>query len=505
MLPSTYIEFLRSIESAYPVEQWKVGSTRVWPVIRILLGRTAGVAAAAGPDKAPGPEVSPKGRTGSAIDFCFQSARRWIAGARDRSHQAKIGPRDVLLLSDAVSSVPILDFWYDRFCEPIMEVAGKQGYSSLLLHPSHSYRIPRHSPSFFVQSPLEFQLMKAALRTRTPELEAEAYPEFLAEVSNSGLDTGTIEPGAIAAEARRIGAAADYFERMIAGVRPRLCFVVDYYNATGMGFVLAGHRTGVPVIDLQHGGQGPFHEAYASWTRLPAEGYELLPDIFWTWSENDAVTIKNWSDSTSRHDAIAGGNVWLVKWVDPTDELVAAHDEIVARKLSLGKGVHVLITLSPGRGEPRHLRSIFEARKLAPQGWRWWIRLHPSTSDSEANRVVRLLADQGWNMDEVDAITRLPLPALLRHTDVHVTYASSACFDAAQFGVPSVVTSEEGRDAVALEATPRSENLPPFVTMAGDHNSIVEAIQRLIELETLECHQTADAATVFRGLMTRVR
>ena len=45
---------------------------------------------------------------------------------------------------------------------------------------------------------------------------------------------------------------------------------------------------------------------------------------------------------------------------------------------------------------------------------------------------------------ELDLPTVFPLTALLRHADVHITASSSTVIEAEYFGVPSIVTHEDG-------------------------------------------------------------
>ena len=59
---------------------------------------------------------------------------------------------------------------------------------------------------------------------------------------------------------------------------------------------------------------------------------------------------------------------------------------------------------------------------------------------SEREKIRQLLKQcQSANI-ELDLATDLPLLALLRHADVHITHCSSTVIEAESFGVPSVIT-----------------------------------------------------------------
>jgi hypothetical protein len=54
---------------------------------------------------------------------------------------------------------------------------------------------------------------------------------------------------------------------------------------------------------------------YANWSKLPSEGYELMPDYFWVWDENNKVNIVETMPDTSPYPKpIVGGNLWGSYW-----------------------------------------------------------------------------------------------------------------------------------------------------------------------------------------------
>ena len=111
------------------------------------------------------------------------------------------------------------------------------------------------------------------------------------------------------------------------------------------------------------------------------------------------------------------------------------------------------MTLQPQYGLPgwdNNLPDWFiHAVKHSPDHWEWWFRLHPQMYkgryDDEAQNLISIL-QQSQLLDkvEIDRSTQLPLYALLRHCDVHVTGHSSSVIEADQFGIPSIVTHING-------------------------------------------------------------
>jgi hypothetical protein len=101
----------------------------------------------------------------------------------------------------------------------------------------------------------------------------------------------------------------------------------------------------------------------------------------------------------------------------------------------------VLVTLQTGVTAPLDLGVLSPAMETSPTTWRWWVRSHPTMSDAELSRALALLPTGRVSRADVEWVTELPLPALLRHTDVHVTVDSTVVLEAKAFGVPSVVLS----------------------------------------------------------------
>ncbi|MBA2506464.1 MAG: hypothetical protein H0V29_11055, partial [Thermoleophilaceae bacterium] len=182
-----------------------------------------------------------------------------------------------------------------------------------------------------------------------------------------------------------------------------------------------------PSVEIQHGSQGRLHWAYSSWLRIPTEGYEVLPDVFWAWSEADAAEIDRWAGATSAHRALAAGNPWFVKSL----ELAGAEQASPAAPA-------VLVTLQTGLSGEAALEPILRSAAESPASWAWTARLHPTMRADEADAVRALLARRApqvaLHTPESESIF-----ADLARSSVHVTISSSTVLEAAAMGVRSVL------------------------------------------------------------------
>jgi hypothetical protein len=91
---------------------------------------------------------------------------------------------------------------------------------------------------------------------------------------------------------------------------------------------------------------------------------------------------------------------------------------------------------------------VIAAIKSSPSSWLWLMRLHPGMTGRKAE-IEKLFQDSDCHNIEIDFATNIPLPALLTHTNCHVTQCSTVVIEAERFNVPSVITDSLGIDVFA--------------------------------------------------------
>jgi hypothetical protein len=224
-----------------------------------------------------------------------------------------------------------------------------------------------------------------------------------------------------------------------------LVFIVSYYSIEGFALVLACKRLGITSVDLQHGVQGPLHPAYSGLPRGSGP-FQLLPDWFWVWSEEEAEAIDSWSEVSGQHRALVGGNPWLDLWLEDADVYVrTVNARVEAMRAEYMHKKIVLVTLQPGISNPQQLGLLRELIELAGDGWAWWIRLHPVMM-GQRDQIQSALKSLRTKSVDLDRASHFPLYGLLRQVDVHLTHSSSTVIEAEKCGVASVITSLYGAE-----------------------------------------------------------
>lgn len=493
-LSSEFMAALAQIEAQFPVLDWRVGDVPIWPLARIrwMFSEWAAHYANAGTGS------SPRLR---AVDRLARLVTRPLAALRAANSDASAidrGPvrRDLLFLSDGVSFAKLGDRWVEKFCDPLISIAARHGLTTALWTPSYALRVPRLTPSRFIQPALDRANVVGALRASAGAESADlpGHAGVASLLRSRGFASGPLEPSKLASDGGRLRALANLYRRRLDRVRPRMAFIVGFYGVEGMAYVLACRESGIPVVDLQHGVEGEMHPAYAAWPQPKGSSHALLPDRFWVWSQWERGVIERWSAGT-RHSALVGGNPWMSVWQDGADwpGVTALREQAQALRDRAGERIRVLVTLQYGLDPSEQIEPLARLLRARDSRLAIWVRLHPAML--ERREEIRSILGAAGEC-ELDEPTDLALQSILPLAQVHLTHSSSAVIEAAQFGVRSVVTSRYGAELfgplsqagwIRVETGAPSTLADVLVSLAGERQdappeaaSIDSAFQRLV-------------------------
>lgn len=437
---SRYLALVDEIERNFPVAAWRSGDVEIWPLARMDLYLDMFRASVGG--SAPISRLLPAPLRAAARAAATPLINRWRR-RRDLAHWvARPAPAHAILLGDGVSLDHVDNAWQDRFGEPLMAALEMQGRGTFLMQSGDLSRLPWYRPTFAANLIGTSGTLAGFSATIPAELpDHDGVLRFLAR---SGVPVPSLDRAELVRRASVVFATAARFERVLRVVKPTLAFVVTFYAGLGAAFVLACRRQGILSVDLQHCPQEGAHKAYG-WSALPDQGYGVLPAVFWNWTERDAAYIRGWADRLTLpwHRSMHGGHTQLAPFLDDGDSQTQAWD---AKFNIIGAGAayerEILVTLQPIGGFRAQWQALAAQIQVAPPGWRWWIRRHPSARAYQDAEYAALVALRMPNVI-VDQALLLPLPALLRHMSALVSRFSGASAEAAAFGVPAFFLSEE--------------------------------------------------------------
>ena len=191
-----------------------------------------------------------------------------------------------------------------------------------------------------------------------------------------------------------------------------------------------------------------------SFSTYPTAGYSTLPDVFWSWTQENANSVRQ-----GPHRSIVGGPS---QWA-----LFAREQDALWDKEFMGDYAReILIALQPIGGHRDDWEALARTIETSPPNWRWWIRRHPASRPDQDIEFGRLLSFVGANIKIAEA-SCLPLPILLRRMSVVLSLASGAAFEAAMLGVPVLFLSEGAEG--------------PFGDLIADGRATVIATDQLID------------------------
>lgn len=220
---------------------------------------------------------------------------------------------------------------------------------------------------------------------------------------------------------------------------------------------VACHKRGIWVADVQHGVIADAHPWYGVSFR-DSDPVEWLPSAFLCWDPGSAAVINGWSEKKGVRAEVIG-NRWLARFARPAPddalmhELAANYRRAVAAKR--GRPT-ILLTLSWGNTNiPNgHVSPGLEAAIRATSAkYRWIMRLHPNQLNGFATHegpdFIRYFNKALAGHAEWEDATVAPLPVVLQDSDLHVSWNSSVCIEAAQMGIRSALLDPRLRDPAA--------------------------------------------------------
>ena len=449
MSPREAMEIIVAIERQCDVNAVRYRGLRVWPLIRLSLwSRLHQPAGEALHDTLPGAVAS---RLDRATD-CVRKARllfqlvspltlwRFLLGRWElRGLQGAV---DFVFLSRPEDHADRINgSFVNRHVDPMMDFLKGQWRCVKIEPDSQQGRTTRPRVESTIYIDARYRLLKhrflSLLAPREPIEGFPALQKVILEVSG-GVQ---LEERHIVLQARRLAAYGEILTAWLARLRPKAAFVVCYYDPISMALVEGCKRLQISTVDIQHGKQGKYHGLYTHWTKIPDDGYELLPDFFWSWGWESKSNIERWYPQGCRHHRpVVGGNRWLAMWrhrdLDEADPSSMAFYESLK-----GFKKVILVTLQPGQ-DPLPL-FLMDAMGESPDEWLWLIRLHP-LSRGLAEWISVTLKERGIANFEIHWATLLPLYALLRRVTHHITCWSSVCYETLPFRVPTTIVDPTG-------------------------------------------------------------
>tara|TARA_Y100001970_G_C14255763_1_gene875252 strand:+ start:5056 stop:6420 length:1365 start_codon:yes stop_codon:yes gene_type:complete len=211
-----------------------------------------------------------------------------------------------------------------------------------------------------------------------------------------------------------------------------------YYDNFGLAAGLAAHKNQILNLCVQHGGQSENNPAFGNWTSIPNQGSEFLPNIFLCWDDSSASFINSWQSQTLKHKTKVIGHGWVEIY---KKESTSIENYPISESIFNNKK-NILITLQPS--------VVFDSSYIndfilnSSMTVNWILKLHPR---QEGEDFVKKIESSFKSYENIIICTsKTPLPFLMAHCDVHITFFSSSIYEAIFLNKPTIIVDKRGLD-----------------------------------------------------------
>ena len=432
-----FIAILNDLEAELPIRRFRVGGFNYWPIMRFLLNAA----------RAAGQPIVLKLRLISPSSLPQQRLTNGQVGEtlwylRDRIRERRrpdpfaavdfgtLGPAEALFLNRERQYIALED---GRLIQPhtdrlrllvedlascmTLSTAPAKGSGEMVVPARDLPPIPAHLP-LRLRDPQTYTERRACARVLSHA--ARVNERLRQRAPMLGIDAETLLHRIEQAVRQRA-----YFNALLSAIRPRAVFLSSFSGAYHV--CAAAKPLGITVVDVQHGGMHAHHPLAAHWSNRPRKGYELLPDLFWSWTSSTARSV----GAGPRHPAIVGGN--------PSLAFLRHQRKATPVAPRPGHRPVVLFALQYGRA-PLVADHVLAAYRATQEAVDWRFRLHPAGRD----RLPAAATLLGLPEEVIVRESHRPLSDALEEADLLLTNTSTIVREAIEYGLPAAVCTREG-------------------------------------------------------------
>jgi hypothetical protein len=457
-------DYILGLEEKFPVNQWRADGLHLWPYIRIrLFFHLIRALGQSGKGNAPKPEPSARQRFIASLSRLKSAWGDW----RHYKKWMRALPRKKFLFTDTdAHRVHFRGRRFNRYFDVLIDdygIADDALFFDTDANPSGNY----YRPDAVLRYQRALKGYLAVRGRKKIETDVGGLEAFLSDIEKDPMVSGFKSANTVRSLVdfhRKLSACRDFFTEALACVGPEMVFSMNYYGGVEvMALIAAANRSGIETVEMQHGPMTSIHLGYGSWQHAPQTGYDIIPRTFWCWDKDSVSEMESWMMHVPAYKARCVGNPWVDFWKKQPSPYT--------------DGGFVLYTLQP---EPVTLAQSFPpplVKLIKESAKPWFLRLHPRQM-AQRNELDGELRSLGISDRVViDQATRDPLPLLLQHAALHVTFFSGAAIEAGASGCFTVLLDPIGKvnfagliaDGKAAYLDPKN---PDFIGIFNAHLNV---------------------------------
>lgn len=432
-------DFIVSIENKFPVDTWKIDNTHIWPLIRIQLFSHLINNNYSNKEKITTSTKSIKKSKFKVYLSRIKSGVKTILCFYNDNYQwfRKLNEKKYLFLGADSHRVNYKNKRYNRYFDTWIDTYNLKDKSNFIEYDRKPIS-EQYNSEIIVNYHNAFQNYKAInsffSKKNKNTLIDENYEDFKDFLIEKGLGS-FVNTFLIKNIENRFSThyqlKIDFFSKVLTIIKPKKIFILCYYSTDMMALTVAANKLNIETIEMQHGPLADLHLAYGSWTKIPKEGYDMLPRTYWCWDENSRKIVNNLSEKSKIYSSEVIGNPWVNYWMKNNIKYKFYNFILFS--------VQPLVDNSFSNLIPNQLIEI-----IKETNYLWFIRLHPRQNIS-INDFKAFFNKKGI-IDKINLIeaTNDPLPLILKNTRLHITQTSGVTLEANYFNVQTILIDKLG-------------------------------------------------------------
>jgi acid stress-induced BolA-like protein IbaG/YrbA len=241
----------------------------------------------------------------------------------------------------------------------------------------------------------------------------------------------------------------------------------------------------VPVFDFQHGVIAPDHWWYDKKMKNDIAD-DALPSGFLGWDDHSMDTLARWAPARGSSVRVVG-NPWFQRFQYPDDKDQLVQDALGQGHVYTNNRPTILVSLQWGLHVNYYPENDFNkvmchaletAIKQTHGEYNWLLRLHPvQLRGQEGHFCEEYLSREFGNYPNVEwhRVSRLPLPVLLKQSDLHITDMSTVVTEASWLGVPSALLNPHLNKGGSIENLYQQVRQSGMATLLPQEGGAIES------------------------------
>jgi hypothetical protein len=433
-------EKIIAIETQFEVDSWIVNGIYIWPYVRIelysLLLKNYNLE--------PNTEMSVekniiKGATNKLLAK-FTIVSNLVVGFLNLDFFFhSLSKKKLVFFGSHIHRVKHGQEYFNRFFDSMISSYGLEN-EIYMVEYQKIYQSNYNSKAIIPLEKLlsDFKLiakLNSKFRREKNSYSLENYESFISvlenEIENTELLKITVAD--LIKWSNKIQNLVGFYKRFFLKVKPEKVIFSGYFGRDYLyAAVLAANDLKIITVDFQHGTQSNVHMVFSSWTKMPLEGFNIMPKQYWSWDEKSKIYIDYWAKNTSNIVTKVVGQPYLQYWKQKCKNL-KSEKKVVLYTLNL---------MSPSEMFNEALGKLINSL-----GVLWMIRLHPR-NEFGVNDIIKCLDSLGVDKSkyEIHDAKEVPLPEIMSKTSIHITAFSGALIEAKMMGIPTIIIEPIGKE-----------------------------------------------------------